>query len=44
MPPERALQGTVDFYYLKHGDLSNETAESYWNRIGSSGEKRWTIS
>ena len=35
MPPERALQGTVDFYYLRHGDLSNETTESYWNRIGS---------
>ena len=45
MPPERALQGTVDFYYLRHGDLSNETAGKLLEpESGASGESRWTIS
>jgi Domain of Unknown Function with PDB structure (DUF3857) len=37
MPPERALQARVDFYYKNPGDPANETPAQFWNRNG----KQW---
>jgi Domain of Unknown Function with PDB structure (DUF3857) len=34
MPPERALQVRVDFYYKSLSDPSNETPPQFWNRKG----------
>jgi hypothetical protein len=38
MPPERALQAHVDFYYVNPLDPRNETPEKFWNRKG----KAWS--
>ena len=38
MPPERALQAHVDFYYVNASDPQNETSEKFWNRKG----KAWS--
>ena len=37
MPPERALQVRVDFYYKSLSDPQNETQPQFWNRKG----KQW---
>jgi hypothetical protein len=37
MPPERALQVRVDFYYKSLSDPTNETQPQFWNRKG----KQW---
>jgi Domain of Unknown Function with PDB structure (DUF3857) len=38
MPPARALEARVDFFYRDRGEPVNETTEQYWNRIG----KKWS--
>ena len=38
MPPARALEARVDFFYRDRGEPVGETAEQYWNRIG----KKWS--
>jgi hypothetical protein len=37
MPPARALQVRVDFYYKNQSDPTNETVPQFWNRKG----KQW---
>jgi Domain of Unknown Function with PDB structure (DUF3857) len=34
MPPERALQVHVDFYYVNPTDPQKETPAAFWNRMG----------
>jgi hypothetical protein len=38
MPPVRALEARVDFFYRKPGEPVGETTEQYWNRVG----KKWS--
>jgi len=38
MPPVRALEARVDFFYRKPGEPVGETTEQYWNRMG----KKWS--
>jgi Domain of Unknown Function with PDB structure (DUF3857) len=38
MPPERALQARVEFFYRIKGEPVGETTEQFWNRMG----KRWS--
>jgi hypothetical protein len=38
MPPVRALETRVDFFYRKSGEPVGETTEQYWNRMG----KKWS--
>jgi Domain of Unknown Function with PDB structure (DUF3857) len=38
MPPARALEARVDFFYRDRGEPVSETTEQYWNRIG----KKWS--
>jgi transglutaminase-like putative cysteine protease len=38
MPPVRALEARVDFFYRDRGEPLNETTDQYWNRMG----KKWS--
>lgn len=38
MPPLRAMEARVDFFYRDRGEPLNETMEQYWNRMG----KKWS--
>src|SRR5271165_3725385 len=38
MPPVRALEVRVDFFYRNRGEPVSETTEQYWNRMG----KKWS--
>jgi hypothetical protein len=38
MPPGRALEARVDFFYRDRGQPAGETTEQYWNRIA----KKWS--
>jgi transglutaminase-like putative cysteine protease len=38
MPPVRALEARVDFFYRNRGEPVGETTEQYWNRMG----KKWS--
>jgi hypothetical protein len=37
MPPKRAIEARVEWYYLDQGAPRSETPDKYWNRIG----KKW---
>jgi Domain of Unknown Function with PDB structure (DUF3857) len=37
MPPKRALEAQVEFYYRSEDEPSSETPDQYWKRIG----KKW---
>ena len=37
MPPQRAVDSTVEWYYLDESAPDTETPEHYWNRLG----KKW---
>jgi hypothetical protein len=37
MPPKRAIEAQVEFYYRSEDEPSSETSDQYWKRIG----KKW---
>jgi transglutaminase-like putative cysteine protease len=39
MPPKRAIEARVEWYYKDMGAPSSETPEKFWNRIG----KKWNV-
>jgi hypothetical protein len=37
MPPKRAVEANVEWFYVQIGSASSETPEHFWNRVG----KKW---